>query len=107
MLEQALEAEVEAYIDRHRETRDVGGRALVVRNGRAQARSVVVGAGVLEVRTPRVNDTMATADPPHHVGDDRRTTDPCAAAVTMLVGDAGERARDRRRALPLPARAAR
>ncbi len=28
----------------------------VVRNGRAQVRSVVVGAGVLEVRTPRVND---------------------------------------------------
>jgi len=56
MLEQALEAEVEAYIDRHREARDVDGRALVVRNGRAQARSVVVGAGVLDVRTPRVND---------------------------------------------------
>lgn len=56
MLEQALEVEVEAYIDRHREARDVDGRALVVRNGRAQARSVVVGAGVLDVRTPRVND---------------------------------------------------
>jgi transposase-like protein len=56
MLEQALEAEVEAYIERHRDARDVDGRALVVRNGRARARSVVVGAGVLDVRTPRVND---------------------------------------------------
>ena len=56
MLEQALEAEIEAYIERHRHVRDADGRALVVRNGRAQARSVVVGAGVLEVRAPRVND---------------------------------------------------
>ena len=56
MLEQALAAEVEAYIERHRDTRDDEGRALVVRNGRAQVRSVVVGAGVLEVRAPRVND---------------------------------------------------
>lgn len=56
MLEQALAAEVEAYIERHRDARDDEGRALVVRNGRAQARSVVVGAGVLEVRAPRVHD---------------------------------------------------
>jgi transposase-like protein len=56
MLEQALEAEVDDYIERFRSLRDSGGRALVVRNGRAQARTVVVGAGVLDVRAPRVND---------------------------------------------------
>ena len=56
MLEQALEAEVESYVERHRDARGVDGRALVVRNGRSQARSVVVGAGVLDVRAPRVND---------------------------------------------------
>ena len=56
MLEQALETEVESYIERHRDSRDGGGHALVVRNGRSQARSVVVGAGVLGVRAPRVND---------------------------------------------------
>jgi putative transposase len=56
MLEQALETEVESYIERHRDARDAKGHALVVRNGRSQARSVVVGAGVLGVRTPRVND---------------------------------------------------
>ncbi len=56
MLEEALEAEVDEYIERFRELRDGGGRALVVRNGRAQARTVVVGAGVLDVRAPRVND---------------------------------------------------
>jgi len=56
MLEQALEAEVEEYIERHRDARDEDGRALVVRNGRARSRSVVVGAGVLDVQAPRVND---------------------------------------------------
>lgn len=56
MLEEALEAEVDEYIERFRGMRDGGGRALVVRNGRAQARTVVVGAGVLDVRAPRVND---------------------------------------------------
>ena len=56
MLEQALEAEVDDYIERFRSLRDSGGRALVVRNGRARARTVVVGAGVLDVRAPRVND---------------------------------------------------
>ena len=52
MLEQALEAEVDDYIERFRSLRDSGGRALVVRNGRARARTVVVGAGVLDVRAP-------------------------------------------------------
>lgn len=56
MLEEALEAEVAAYVERHRADRDESGRALVVRNGRAQQRQVVVGAGVLAVEAPRVND---------------------------------------------------
>jgi transposase-like protein len=56
MLAEALEAEVEAYLERHRGERDDEGRALVVRNGRARARKVTVGAGVLEVAAPRVND---------------------------------------------------
>ena len=56
MLAQALEAEVEAYLERHRGERDDDGRALVVRNGRARTRGVTVGSGVLEVTAPRVND---------------------------------------------------
>jgi len=56
MLEQALAAEVESYVNRYRDARDDDGRALVVRNGRAPARSVVVGSGVLEIQAPRVND---------------------------------------------------
>jgi putative transposase len=56
MLQQALEAEVEDYIARHRSARDERGRAQVVRNGKASARQLVTGSGTLEVRAPRVND---------------------------------------------------
>jgi transposase-like protein len=56
MLAEALEAEVEAYIEAARAERDERGRALVVRNGYANEREVLLGAGALEVRTPRVND---------------------------------------------------
>jgi putative transposase len=56
MLAIALEAEVDAYLERHREARDERGHALVVRNGSARARTVVAGAGAIEVAAPRVND---------------------------------------------------
>ena len=56
MLAQALEAEVETYIEAAREQRDEHGRALVVRNGRAREREILCGAGAVEVRVPRVND---------------------------------------------------
>jgi putative transposase len=52
----ALEAEVEAYLERHRAARDDRGRAQVVRNGSARGRTVVCGAGAIEVAAPRVND---------------------------------------------------
>ncbi|MGH2528269.1 MAG: IS256 family transposase [Actinomycetota bacterium] len=56
MLAVALEAEVDAYLERHRDERDERGRALVVRNGSARGRTVVCGAGAVEVAAPRVND---------------------------------------------------
>ncbi len=56
MLAVALEAEVDAYLERHREARDARGHALVVRNGSARERTVVAGAGAVEVTAPRVND---------------------------------------------------
>jgi transposase-like protein len=57
MLMAALEAETADYIERHRQERDESGRALVVRNGRAQARKLTLGAGTVELRAPRVNDS--------------------------------------------------
>ena len=56
MLVEALEVEVESYLERHRRERSGEGRALVVRNGHARERQVTVGAGTLAVRAPRVND---------------------------------------------------
>jgi putative transposase len=56
MLAAALEAEVAEYIERHRSERDDTGRALVVRNGRAEPRKLTTGAGTLEIQAPRVND---------------------------------------------------
>jgi putative transposase len=56
MLAEALEAEVEAYVEAAREEREERGRALVVRNGHARKREVVCGAGAVEVRAPRVSD---------------------------------------------------
>ena len=56
MLAAALEAEVDAYVSALADERDDQGRRLVVRNGHAVARSLVTGAGPLEVRAPRVDD---------------------------------------------------
>jgi transposase-like protein len=61
MLQQALEAEVEEYVIRHRAARDAEGRAQVVRNGKASSRQLVTGTGTLEVRAPRVNDRRVDA----------------------------------------------
>ncbi len=56
MLAQALEAEVDAYIETAKDQRDENGHALVVRNGRAREREILLGAGAVDVRAPRVND---------------------------------------------------
>ena len=59
MLAAALQAEVDEYIQRHTNEQDENGHALVVRNGRAQERTVQCGAGELQVRAPRVHDKRA------------------------------------------------
>ena len=62
MLAQALEAEVQAYLDTASGERDEHGHALVVRNGRAREREILCGAGAVEVRAPRVNDKRVDED---------------------------------------------
>ncbi|MEU4645829.1 IS256 family transposase [Micromonospora sp. NPDC023814] len=61
MLAAALEAEVDAYLAELAHERDERGRRLVVRNGHAQPREVMTGAGPIEVRAPRVNDKRTDA----------------------------------------------
>ena len=56
MLIEALKAEADDYVERHRGERDEQGRALVVRNGRGQGRKLTLGAGTVELKAPRVDD---------------------------------------------------
>jgi putative transposase len=56
MIAEALELEVEEYIQTMRHLRDEQGHALVVRNGKAQERAVTLGTGVVKIRAPRVHD---------------------------------------------------
>ena len=55
-LQSAIEREVQEYIDRHRDQRDVHGHRLVVRNGHHPKRMIQSGNGAIEVHQPRVND---------------------------------------------------
>ena len=56
MLAAALQAEVAAYIEAHRDEVDEDGHRLVVRNGYHAEREVTTAAGAVAVRQPRVND---------------------------------------------------
>jgi len=56
MLAEALEAEVQDYLQAARGQRDEQGHALVVRNGHAREREVLCGAGSVSLKAPRVND---------------------------------------------------
>jgi transposase-like protein len=56
MLAAALELEVAEYVAHHAEQRDAEGHRLVVRNGRAEPRKVVIGGLAVPVQAPRVDD---------------------------------------------------
>ena len=56
MLAEALETEVMEFLQRHAEKRDAAGRRLLVRNGHMPERTILLGAGSLKVRQPRVRD---------------------------------------------------
>ena len=56
MIAEALRLEADEYVERLRHLRDDRGHALVVRNGKAQERTVQLGAGSVKIRAPRVHD---------------------------------------------------
>lgn len=56
MLVQALNQEVEEYIQQFASEVDESGRRLVVRNGVGRPRKVTMGSGTVEVQAPRVDD---------------------------------------------------
>ena len=62
MLQRALECEVEAFLADHAARTDQRGRKHVVRNGYLPARTIMTGAGPLEIEQPRVRDKAPRAD---------------------------------------------
>ena len=56
ILQAAIEAEVDEFVARHADRRDPQGKRLVVRNGYKPGRTILTGAGQLEVEQPRVRD---------------------------------------------------
>jgi putative transposase len=62
ILQQAIETEVQEFLQQHQDRRDADGNRLVVRNGHQPARKIVTGAGALEVRQPRVRDNSSAKE---------------------------------------------
>lgn len=62
MLQRALECEVDAFLSEYADRIDERGRKQVVRNGYLPARSIMTGAGPLEVQQPRVRDKAPRVD---------------------------------------------
>ena len=56
MLQAAIDAEVDSFIDAHRHRRDESGRRLVVNNGSLPTREILTGAGAIPVQQGRVRD---------------------------------------------------
>jgi transposase-like protein len=56
MLAVALLAERRAYLDAHADAVDATGKRMVVGNGYARERQVMTGAGMVDVKAPRVDD---------------------------------------------------
>lgn len=56
MLAQALELEIEDYLQKHKNLRDEKGKALVVRNGSLPEREIHSGLGKIPIKQPRIKD---------------------------------------------------
>ena len=56
MLLQAVEAELEAFLENYRDLVDPQGRRAVVRNGYLPTREVMTGLGPVEIQVPRTRD---------------------------------------------------
>ena len=56
LLQQAIEAEVAAFVAQHRELKDEYQRQRVVRNGYQPERTIQTGIGEVPVKAPRVRD---------------------------------------------------
>jgi putative transposase len=62
MLAQAIEAEVEQWIESRAHVKDKNGHRQVVRNGHLPARKIQSGVGAVQVKQPRVRDRRPPED---------------------------------------------
>lgn len=62
MLQEAINAEVDGFVEQHRDRRDSEGRRLVVKNGSLPAREIITGVGPIEVAQGRVRDNSTNPD---------------------------------------------
>ena len=58
IVKEAIESEIECFIDRFRSERLANGKQRVVRNGYLPSRSITTGIGEVEVAVPRARDRM-------------------------------------------------
>jgi transposase-like protein len=56
MLIDAIDDEVNAYLEQHADHRDEQGYRLVVRNGVRKGRKIETGVGLIEIDMPKVDD---------------------------------------------------
>ena len=70
LLGQAIEAEVEDWLESHKHLLDGNGHRQVVGNGRLPTRTVLTGLGPVKVRQPRVHDRRIVG-----IGDDGEPID--------------------------------
>ena len=59
MLAQALETEIEVFINQYKELKDELGRQRIVRNGHLPERDIQTGIGAVPVKAPRIRDRHA------------------------------------------------
>jgi len=62
LLAEALEVEIEEFLEQYRELRDSEGRRRVVRNGYLPAREVQTGIGSIPVKVPRSRDRESAGE---------------------------------------------
>jgi hypothetical protein len=75
LLAQAVDAEVDAWITQHAESKDARGHQLVVRNGHHPTRTLVTGVGPVEVSQPRVWDRRIAGRRKVEVGPGQTVTE--------------------------------
>ena len=95
MLAQAVEAEVDDWLQQRAAHRDSQGRQQVVRNGHLPERTILSGLGPIEVKQPRVRDRRPSQErekfcsqilPPESAAKGWRKLNGCALLPEVIAG---------------------